>query len=185
MCRSDNCVSIYTSNELNKINNVTMNTGIHTFHIPAIFPWTNMPATFINKLQHLFSRQYVSMYTSYEPNKINNVTRNTGIHTFHIPYIFPWTNMLAILQQLSINCNIYLAYYCKVCFGSKYVPEMPHIPNTSCADTRQLCQYINLIWTHCNQCHHKQWYAYFSYYWHMPLNKYLPATYHMYFPLQY
>ena len=31
----------------------------------------------------------ISVYTSYEPNAINNVTRSTGKHTFHINSIYP------------------------------------------------------------------------------------------------
>ena len=42
---SDNYVSIYTSHEFTTINNVNRSTGIHTFHITGICPWTNMPAT--------------------------------------------------------------------------------------------------------------------------------------------
>ena len=50
---------------------------------------------------------YVSIYASYEPNTINNVTRNTDIHTFHIIGICPWTN-------LPVTLHIYVPhhYYC-------------------------------------------------------------------------
>ena len=41
----DNCVSISTSYELNGVKNVSMTTGIHTFHITDICLWTNVPAT--------------------------------------------------------------------------------------------------------------------------------------------
>ena len=42
---------------------------------------------------------------------------------------------------------------------------MQHMPISSCVDIRQLCQYINLIWTHCNQhCHHNHWYTYILHY---------------------
>ena len=40
-----NHVSIYTSCELTAINSVPRNTGIDTFHIADICPWTNMPAS--------------------------------------------------------------------------------------------------------------------------------------------
>ena len=50
---------------------------------------------------------------------------------------------------------------------------MLHMPISSCADIRQLCQYIYLISAYQNQkCHHKHWFTYISYYWHMTLNKY-------------
>ena len=46
---------------------------------------------------------------------------------------------------------------------------MSHIPISPCAHMRQLCQHINLKWTHCNQqCDHKHWYTYMSHYWHIP-----------------
>ena len=45
-CAQDNPLSIYASNDSNAINNVTMNTDIHTFHIIGICPWANMPVTF-------------------------------------------------------------------------------------------------------------------------------------------
>ena len=46
-----------------------------------------------------------------------------------------------------------------------------NMPITSCAHRRQLCQYIDLILTQCNQlCEQEHWYTYISHYWHMPLN---------------
>ena len=44
---------------------------------------------------------YVSIYTSYEPNAINNVDRNCGTHIFYIISICPWTNMHATLYMCS------------------------------------------------------------------------------------
>ena len=50
---------------------------------------------------------------------------------------------------------------------------MPHKPITSCMDIRKLCQYIYLIWIHCNQKYNQKiWYAYIPHYFHMPLKKY-------------
>ena len=50
---------------------------------------------------------------------------------------------------------------------------MPHIQISTCVDIRQLCHYIYLLCTHCNQLwHHKHCYTYISHYWHMPLNIY-------------
>ena len=75
----------------------------------------------------------VSIYTSYQLTPINNVTRSTGIHTFHIIsrcprkyvpatlhiyvplhfycslHIYP--HITAYIHQISIHCNIYLPYY--------------------------------------------------------------------------
>ena len=51
---------------------------------------------------------------------------------------------------------------------------------TSCADLRQLCQYIYLILTQCNeQCDHEDWHEYIPHYWHLPLNKYVCHTAHV------
>ena len=44
----------------------------------------------------------------------------------------------------------------------------------SCAFIRQLCQYICLIWNHCNQQFGQQhWFTCISHYWHMTLNNYV------------
>ena len=48
-------LSIYTSQELNAINNMTKNTAIYTFHIIGICPLTNMPAAF-----HIYMPLYYS-----------------------------------------------------------------------------------------------------------------------------
>ena len=54
---------------------------------------------------------YVSKYTSCELTTINNVTRHTATHTFHIIDIYLWTNMPA---------TAYLLY-------STYRPTLLHI----------------------------------------------------------
>ena len=50
------------------------------------------------------------------------------------------------IQQTSTNTS-----QITKCVPEKICPSnttyMPHMPNTFCADIRQLCQYINLIWT--------------------------------------
>ena len=48
---------------------------------------------------------------------------------------------------------------------------MPHMPNSSCADITQLCQYIPHMNSLQSQCHQEHWYIYFSHYCHLPLNK--------------
>ena len=52
---------------------------------------------------------YVNIYTSYELTTINNVTRNTGIHTFYTTGICPRTNMSAKLHMY-----VSLYYYCSL-----------------------------------------------------------------------
>ena len=49
----------------------------HMYRLVHVYIWDN----------------YVSTYTSYEHNKINNLTRNTYMHTFHIIGICLWRNM--------------------------------------------------------------------------------------------
>ena len=63
----------------------------------------------------------------------------------------------------------------------KYMPQMSHIWQliTSCADIRQLCQYIYLTWTHRNQQSDQQnWYTHISHYCHIPPNKYACCNTH-------
>ena len=51
---------------------------------------------------------------------------------------------------------------------------------TSCPHMTLLCQYICLIWIHCNQqCEQELWYTFILHHWHMPLNKYAYHTVHM------
>ena len=94
-------------------------------HIYATCAWLYMQ----------ISGKYISTYTSYELNAINNMTSSTVIHTFHITEICPWTNMpnciahicpttlllystyrlhiTSHIHQKSITSNNYLPYYCK------------------------------------------------------------------------
>ena len=68
-----------------------------------LFPYshaTSIPLKcHIWKLVHVqIGDNYVSIHTSYELNAINNVTRITGIHTFHICGICLWTNIPSTLH---------------------------------------------------------------------------------------
>ena len=54
---------------------------------------------------------YVSMYVSYRPLAIYNVTRNTGKHTFHIIGICPWKNMPPI-------SDIYVLLHYYICLNT-------------------------------------------------------------------
>ena len=47
-------------------------------------------------------------------------------------------------------------------------PQMPHMLSTWCGDIRQLCQYICLIWTQCNQHVTTKTVFIHSYYCHIP-----------------
>ena len=50
---------------------------------------------------------------------------------------------------------------------------MTYMAISSCADIRQLCQYIYFISMQQNQKHHhKYWHTYLSHYWNMSPNKY-------------
>ena len=59
------------------------------------------------KLVHV---SYVSIYTSYELTEVNNVTRNTHIHTFKIIDIYLWTNMPATAFVLTLYLDPTLAH---------------------------------------------------------------------------
>ena len=79
-----------------------------------------------------------------------------------------------------INCiNAFLMYVPK----TNMPPQMPYICHTHKLihlHMRQLCQYICLIWTHCNQqCDQECRFTCTSHYWHMPLNKYTCHTVHV------
>ena len=52
---------------------------------------------------------YVSIDTSYELSPINNMTRNTGIHTFHIIDTCFWT-----IMPTAIHIYVPLHYYCSL-----------------------------------------------------------------------
>ena len=38
-----------------------------------------------------------------------------------------WTHFTANIHHKSINCNIYLPYYCKICTNNKYDHQIPYI----------------------------------------------------------
>ena len=56
------------------------------------------------KLVHGYMNRNVSINTSYEPTAIDNVTRSTGIHTFHITDICLWTMCLPQCTNMSPIC---------------------------------------------------------------------------------
>ena len=48
----------------------------------------------------------------------------------------------AYTDQISINCNIYLPYYCKICANKKYAPSNATCPNYWSASMGKVYQYI-------------------------------------------
>ena len=96
---------------------------------------------------------YISIYVPYELTVINNVTTSTGIHTFHIigiclwkiclphcTFMFHCTSYVVYIWAVhycthpskSINYNIYLPYYYKLCATNGYASQIPyvcHMPN--------------------------------------------------------
>ena len=117
---------------------------------------------------------------AYNLTAINSVTRNTAIHTFHIIGIYPGTNMpttLHIFVPLHYYCTLHTD--CTYKFKKKnfqlltmFLPNMcqeeafpwnatymPHMKNSSYADTRQLYQYIYLIWVQWNQKWDQSWHT--------------------------
>ena len=71
------------------------------------------------KLVHMHTwHNYITIYTSYEINIINNVTRSSGSHKFYIIGICPWTNMPATLH---IDAPLHF-------YNSLHIdPTLPHI----------------------------------------------------------
>ena len=67
---------------------------------------------------------------------------------------------------------------CQIIICANYIP---HVPISSCAHVHwQLCQYMCLIWTECNQqCGVEHWCTNISHYWHMPLKKYASHITHV------
>ena len=100
-------------------------------------------------------------------------------HITHVPLHYYcglsiYFTLLDIQVQKKINCNFSLPCYCHVCTRNKYAHQMPHIPITPCADVRQLCLYICLIYTHCTeQQDQKCMDTCIPHYWNMP------ATFHI------
>ena len=72
-------------------------------------------------------------------------------------------------NKLQLLIMMLLPYMCQ----QQIYPSVPHKQIISCKNMEKPIQYINLILTHCNQqCGHKYWYTYISYYCRIPLNKY-------------
>ena len=142
----------------------------------------------ICQLLHMYiCNNYISIYTSYELNAINNVTKSTCIHTFHITDMplnkyschIAHTCPTALLLQStyrphitthihhrSIPCNN-LPYYWKIYTISKYAPQMPYKWHMPKLHTEYLWgKYANIYATyeaaHVNRITVHQWW----WWWH-------------------
>ena len=91
------------------------------------------------------------------------MTRNIGIHTFHIigihseqiclwhcTYMFTapliWSiygpNTTLHRSKQTTHCNFYLLFYYHICVRNKDAPQMPHMPFTTCAHETTMSLYI-------------------------------------------
>ena len=96
----------------------------------------------------------------------------TNSHTLPLNIHLNKTNAIVSLMA-SCDKKHPTPFYMPKLICSSNATYKPHIPISSCAHVRHLCQYTCLIWTHCNQqCEQEHWYTYLSHYWHMPQNKY-------------
>ena len=94
-----------------------------------------------------------------------------------VSLIAPWVScdrkhaiaMCMLKTSMSLKCYIYIPYVIYRC--------VMHM--------RQLCQYICLIWAHCNQrCYQEHCCTHISHYWHMPWAS-RPPTSNIYVPPHY
>ena len=86
-------------------------------HITAKY----VPETDIPLKCHMYANQFIgrcvtaiSVHISHELTATSNVTRSTGIHTFHNIGICPWTNMPVMLHEyvpLHLYCSEHLTQY--------------------------------------------------------------------------
>ena len=65
-----------------------------------------------------------------------NVTRNTGVHIFHIIGIYPWTNMSFTSHMCPAALLLWSTYrlhitghtsYIHICASNKYAPQMSYL----------------------------------------------------------
>ena len=92
-------------------------------------------------------------------------------------------HVYATTQPLQYLCLLLWPCLCQTLLCLSNAKYMAYMQITSCVDMRQLCQYICLIKTYCNQqCDKDHWYAYQSHYWHMLL-KNMSTTVHKCVPL--
>ena len=85
MC--DNYVTIYTSNELIAINNVTTSTGINIFHIIDICLRADMPATLhMNAPLHYYCRLHILHITAHVSKTSSPLCfeHNSNMHIYYL-----------------------------------------------------------------------------------------------------
>ena len=121
-------------------------------------------------------KQLLDLKNAKEPSAVL-LTQSTGTSTGTKSHIIPLNNHLNMMNAMmslmvtSASCDskhIIAKYVSKLICPLNAI----HVPISS-LHMRQLCQYICLIWTHCNpQCEQEHWYICISNYLHMPLNKY-------------
>ena len=113
---------------------------------------------------------FVSINTSHELTAINNVTRNTGIDTFHIITICSWTNMHVTLHMSHCTTTV---IYIMISHTSEKKQQTAsfnyHATAIYVQITNKLLKYyiyvtyIYLIWAHFNYpCDQKLIYIHFT-----------------------
>ena len=121
MCTYQTTVKIYTSYELNAMNNVTMTTGMHTFYIMSKqiclphYICITLPSTVVCIL---------TPYTGTHPSRINGLQ--------HI--------LTKLLQNL---CHK------QICPSN--ATYMPCAQITWCVSMREVCKYVYYVRSHCGQ----------------------------------
>ena len=114
MCAWENHVSINTTYEFTAINSVARSTGIHTFPIIGICPWTNMPPNCMSvallcycslhvdpSLFHIQVKMYVCIY-------IYNIKVKSKTNIKVITLFYP--NVITLLHYISLTWLIMLHY---------------------------------------------------------------------------
>ena len=137
------CVSIYASYKLAAINNMTRNTGIHTFHIIGICPWTDMPATqHINVTLHCYCSLHIdSLVLHMSVEKQQTATFSYQAITIHVPAI-----------NMPLKCH--------TC----------HTYKLDSVSIGEVCQYICHVWSYwhnhmISSTVHRCWHHYQRWWW--------------------
>ena len=106
---------LYTLYELNTTNNVTRSTGILTFHITGICPWTNMPS----KLHKYVPLHFFSLHI--EPKLLHISVKNlyTAIFIYHFIAKYVQLRNILFIWQLPKLLDV---HFMKEGCQYKYVP---------------------------------------------------------------
>ena len=127
------------------------------------------------EIQHDFSGHMIPMLPSMPCDTDTKTGTNTGRKSQMIPLNnhLNMTNAIVSLMTPSASGDRkhVIAIYMPKLLCPSNATYKQHMPISSCAHMRQQCHYICIICAHCNQlCGQEDWYAYISYYWHIPLN---------------